>query len=235
MISTRLFATAFAVWKTFFISAETVADGLVGRLSPSRCDDRLSSWGRALLTRAAVDLQVEGLENLPSYACLFMSNHQSHYDIPILYTALPRSLRMVAKAELFKVPIWGRAMRDAGFVSVDRSGDRQQAEKAMRLVKEALKNGFNVWIAPEGTRSPDGRLGRFKKGGFILAIETDTPIVPVAISGSAGILPKKSKLLNLGVPVRVWFGKPIDPQGRSVPELMESVRSFLGSHLPQSV
>jgi 1-acyl-sn-glycerol-3-phosphate acyltransferase len=233
MSSASLSATAFALWKTLAISSSTVVEAFLGRLSSERCDQRLWNWGRTLLAKAEVDLQVEGLEHLPSSPCIFMSNHQSHYDIPILYAALPRSLRMVAKAELFKVPIWGRAMRNAGFVSVDRSGDRQKAEAAMRLVKEALKKGVNIWLAPEGTRSRDGRLGRLKKGGFILAVDTKTPIVPVAIDGSAGILPKKSKLVRLGVSVRVRFGSPIDPCGRTVPELMESVRSFLLAHVAQ--
>ena len=97
-------------------------------------------------------------------ACVYMSNHQSNLDIPILYSVFPGTLRMVAKAELFKVPLWGRAMREAGFVRVTRSGDRAEAMAAMRECGEAIARGVNVWIAPEGTRSLDGKVAQVQEG-----------------------------------------------------------------------
>jgi 1-acyl-sn-glycerol-3-phosphate acyltransferase len=227
-------ATALALYKTLAITLPTFADAMLGRLTIERSDVRLAGWSRALVRIADIDLTVEGLANLPrDRACIYMSNHQSHYDIPILYSVFPGTLRMVAKAELFRVPIWGRAMREAGFVRVTRSGDRAEAQAAMRECADALGRGINVWIAPEGTRSPDGRLGKFKKGGFILARDTGADIVPIAIDGSRGILPKNSKMVQRGVRVRVAFGAPIAVAGREVNSLAAEVRAFIAGHVTE--
>lgn len=227
-------ATVYAVYKTLAISVPTLAEALTGRLTIERCDRRLQEWSHAIVEQAGVNLTVTGLERMPrDHACVIMSNHQSHFDIPIIYCSFPSTLRMVAKAELFRVPIWGRAMREAGFVSVDRSGDRAQAMDAMRQAGEALARGVNIWIAPEGTRSPDGRLGKLKKGGFLLAQTTGATIVPLAIDGSRNILPKKSKLVRPGAVVRVTYGDPIQPSGRPLVEVMDEVRSFFAAHVTE--
>jgi 1-acyl-sn-glycerol-3-phosphate acyltransferase len=219
--------TAFAVWKTLEISLPTVADALTGRLTIEKSNARLRSWSRALVRYADIDLTVEGLDNVPrDHAVVYMSNHQSHYDIPILYSLFPGTLRMVAKAELFKVPIWGRAMREAGFVAVDRSGDREKAVAAMRSCAKAIAGGVNIWIAPEGTRSPDGKLGKLKKGGFLLARDTGADIVPIAIDGSRDILPKHSKMIMRRQKVRVKFGPKIAVAGKDTQALMAEVRAF---------
>jgi 1-acyl-sn-glycerol-3-phosphate acyltransferase len=227
-------ALLYSVYKTAAISVPTVADALVGRLSRERVDARLSDWGRGIVRHADVDLTVEGLSLLPrDRACVYMSNHQSHLDIPILYSIFPGTLRMVAKAELFKVPIWGRAMREAGFVRVTRAGDKKQAMEAMRECADAIAGGINVWIAPEGTRSPDGRLGKFKKGGFMLARDTGADIVPVAIDGSRAILPKNSRVIHRGVRVRVTFGRPIPSGGRELNALIAEVRQFIAANVTE--
>jgi 1-acyl-sn-glycerol-3-phosphate acyltransferase len=216
------------VWKTLQISLPTVADALSGRLTIARSDERLKSWSSALVRFADIDLSVEGMENVSrDHACVYMSNHQSHYDIPILFSIFPGTLRMVAKAELFRVPIWGRAMRDAGFVSVDRSGNRENAVAAMRQCAKAITGGINIWIAPEGTRSPDGKLGKLKKGGFLLARDTGADIVPIAIDGSRNILPKHSKVIMRRQKVRVKFGPKITVAGRDTQGLIDEVRAFL--------
>jgi 1-acyl-sn-glycerol-3-phosphate acyltransferase len=234
MSSGSVGATAFALYKTLAITLPTFADAMLGRLTTERADARLSSWSRALVRRAEVDLTVEGLANVPrDRACIYMSNHQSHYDIPILYSAFPGTLRMVAKAELFRVPLWGRAMREAGFVRVSRSGDRNEAMAAMRECADAVARGVNVWIAPEGTRSLDGRLGKFKKGGFILARDTGSDIVPIAIDGSRDILPKNSKVIQRGAHVRLVFGAPITVAGRETNSLMTEVRDFIAGYVTE--
>ncbi len=234
MIKSGLWATGYALWKTAAISAPTVLDALFGRMTIERGDRRLRDWAEGIVRQAQVNLTVDGLGRTPhDRACILMSNHQSHFDIPIIFAAFPRTLRMVAKAELFRVPVWGRAMRDAGFVSVDRSGDRAQAEAAMRQAGEAIARGVNVWIAPEGTRSPDGRLGRFKKGGFILAQATGAPIVPLALDGSRDILEKHSLRVRAGVRVRVTFGAPIYSKGRPIDEVMSEVKDFIAAHVTQ--
>jgi 1-acyl-sn-glycerol-3-phosphate acyltransferase len=229
--------TGYAMWKTLAISAPTVAEAAIGRLKPEVCDARLASWARALIDRADVQLDVHGLENVPrDRAYVVMSNHQSHFDIPILFCVWPGRLRMVAKIELFKVPIWGRAMLAAGFVPIDRSGSQEargQARAALDQAGKALASGTNIWIAPEGTRSPDGRLGKFKKGGFRLAAETRTPIVPIALDGSMDIVPKKTRIIHRGVKVRVTIGAPIPPGPPSAPvdETLSAVKTWIAAHV----
>jgi 1-acyl-sn-glycerol-3-phosphate acyltransferase len=220
-------ATASAVAHTLAISAPTVLDAYLGRLTRQRCDDRLAWWARGVLAAAHVEVRIEGSERVPPRPVVFMSNHGSHLDVPILFVACPGSLRMVAKAELFRVPIWGRAMKEAGFVSVDRSGDRDKARTAMEEAARIIRSGTSVWIAPEGTRSRDGALGRLKRGGFRLAIATETPIVPVHIRGAREILPAGSRFLNEGGTVEVRFGDVIEVAGRGEDELVAAVERFL--------
>jgi len=226
--------SGYAIWKTLAISAPTVAEAAIGRLRPEVCDARLRGWAHALVDRAEVQLQVNGLANVPQdRAFIVMSNHQSHFDIPILFCVWPGRLRMVAKIELFSVPIWGRAMRAAGFVPVDRSdspGARVQAQAALDEAAKAIGSGTSIWIAPEGTRSPDGKLGKFKKGGFRLAIDTKTPIVPIALDGSIDIIPKKTRVIHRGAEVRVTIGAPIDP-GKDVESILADVRAWIASHI----
>ncbi len=201
---------AYAIWKTLGISIPTVLEAQIGTITKEKSDARLSHWARAVIRHAEVNLSVNGLANVPTdRAFILMSNHESHFDIPLLYTAFDRSMRMVAKAELFNVPIWGRAMRAAGFVAVDRQGNREEARAAMERAGKILADGTSVWIAPEGTRSEDGFLGPFKKGGFRLALATHTPIVPVGIVGSRQIMPKHGRRIEVGVPVQINFGSPV--------------------------
>jgi 1-acyl-sn-glycerol-3-phosphate acyltransferase len=105
-------ATAYAVWKTFAISLPTMFEGALGRISPEVCDERLRGWSQGIVERAQVRVQVTGIELAPrDRACVLMSNHQSHLDVPILFSVWPGRLRMVAKAELFRVPVFGPATR----------------------------------------------------------------------------------------------------------------------------
>ena len=225
-------ASLYAVRRTLGISLRALGRAAIGRLSVENIDLLLHGWAHDIVSRSEIDLRVEGLDQVPlDRAYVIMSNHQSHLDIPLLYAAWPRTLRMVAKAELFRVPIWGQALKTAGFVSVDRSGDRKNAVEAMRACGEAIARGISIWIAPEGTRSMDGTLGKFKKGGFRLAIDAGVPIVPVAIDGSRAVLGKHEKAINLGQTVTVTFGKPLPVDGRKPDELMAAVESHLRAHL----
>lgn len=227
---------AFAVWKTLEISLPTVAEALVGKLTIERSDERLRSWSRALLDYADIDLTIEGLDNVPrDHACVYMSNHQSHYDIPILFALFPGTLRMVAKSELFRIPLWGRAMREAGFVAVDRSGDRERAVAAMKICAQAIAAGVNIWLAPEGTRSADGKLGKLKKGGFLLARDTGADIIPIAIDGSRDILPKHSKVIMRRQKVLVRFGPKITVAGKDTETLMGEVAAFFAANVTGGV
>jgi 1-acyl-sn-glycerol-3-phosphate acyltransferase len=227
-------ATLYAIYKTAAITLPTFADAMLGRLTRERADRRLADWSRSIVRHADVDLTVEGLHHVPrDRACVYMSNHQSNVDIPILYSVFPGTLRMVAKAELFKVPLWGRAMKEAGFVRVTRSGDRAEAMAAMEECGRAIGAGVNVWIAPEGTRSLDGKVAKFKKGGFILARDTKSDIVPVAIDGSRDILPKNTRVIQRGARVRVSFGPPVAIGARDLNAVIAEVRQFIVDHVTE--
>jgi len=136
------------------------------------------------------------------------------------------TIRMLAKTELFRIPLWGRSLRAAEFIEVDRSNHLkavQSIEQASRLVRD----GVSIYLAPEGTRSRDGRIGKLKKGGFHLALETGAPIVPVAIRGTIDILPRGGRVMRSGQRVRVQIGPPIEVAGRDLAGLMAQVMDFL--------
>ena len=155
------------------------------------CDERLDSWGKKVVAHAKMQIDVVGRENLrPGQTFLVMSNHQSHYDIPVMFYVMGPNIRMITKVELFKVPVFGPAMREAGFVSIDRE-NRLRALESLEVAKKKLADGVHIWIAPEGTRSRTGELLPFKKGGFTLALEAGLPILPVAIKGTRDALEAK--------------------------------------------
>jgi 1-acyl-sn-glycerol-3-phosphate acyltransferase len=218
----------FAAFQAARISAPTVVEALFGLAERSRHDRRLREFGKTVVDRARIRLEVIGAERVPpGRAYVYMSNHQSHVDIPVLYATVPSpTLRMVAKTELFRIPVFGRAMRAADFVEVDR-GDRVQAVAALDRARALIASGVSVWIAPEGHRSATGELGPLKKGGFHLARATATPIVPVAIDGTFEILPPGERAMRTDRPVRVEFGAPVPVAERPVDELMADVGDFL--------
>jgi 1-acyl-sn-glycerol-3-phosphate acyltransferase len=227
---------AFAAFQTAKISIPTIWDGLRGRVDPRICDARLDGWSRRLVEHARIELSVLGKEHVQSgQSYVVMSNHQSHYDIPVLFQALGISLRMVAKKELFEIPVMGSAMRYSGFVEVDR-GRHAKAVRSLNRARERLeRDGTSVWIAPEGTRSTTGALGAFKRGGFHLAVDAGLPILPVAIDGSRNVLKAKGLEVHKGQRVRVTVCPPVSvanlTRGR-VPELIESVRGAIAAHVP---
>ncbi len=210
------------------IAAPTAVEALAGRGDRAIHDQRLHAFAARFVRLARVELDVVGAARVPlDRAYVYMSNHQSHTDIPVLYATVPSStLRMVAKTELFRIPGLGRAMRASDFIEVDRK-DRARAVANLKRAASLIDDGVSVWIAPEGTRSSTGALGPFKKGGFHLAQDTGTPIVPVAIQGTLAILPPGSRDLRPGQRVRVEFGAPIATAGRAITEVMDEVRAFL--------
>jgi 1-acyl-sn-glycerol-3-phosphate acyltransferase len=141
---------------------------------------------------------------------VIMSNHSSLYDIPLIFVALPGSIRMLTKKELFSVPVWGRGLAAGEFVSINRH-DHRQALRDLDAAKGKMAGGISLWVAPEGTRSRDGQLGDFKKGGFVLAIQTGALILPIGIRGARDILPPKTFFrADLGRTAEVHIGAPID-------------------------
>jgi 1-acyl-sn-glycerol-3-phosphate acyltransferase len=225
------------IYETLAISFPTVVDAVQGRVTKKVCDERLARWSRAVVAHARIDLEVVGRENLkPGETYLIMSNHQSLYDIPVLFQAIGANVRMIAKRELFHVPIFGGALAAAGFIAIDRR-DRIAAIRDLDNARDLLAGGTHVWIAPEGTRSRTGELLPFKKGAFYLALETQLPILPVTMSGTRDALPAKGLRSSAGAKVRVTIHEPVDPkpyaargkQGRRA--LMADVRRTIESAL----
>lgn len=225
---------AHAIWQTLRISVPTLWEGLRGTLTAEASDRRLERWSRAIVERAHIDLQVAGLEHAPpGESFVLMSNHQSLYDIPVIYQALGRRIRMVAKQELFRVPVWGRAMQRAGFIALDR-GNRERSRQTLLASAGALEHGTSIWIAPEGTRSRDGRLGEFRKGGFHLALRSGCRILPITVNGTRAVLPAKGARITDGCQVRVVVHPPVDPAEYGEArrdELVARVRSAIASAL----
>jgi 1-acyl-sn-glycerol-3-phosphate acyltransferase len=218
------------------ITLPTAADGLLARKrKPEVYDARLFAWADRIKEIADIHLTVEGREYLSADdTFVIMSNHQSHFDVPVLYHCLRRRIRMVGKAELFRIPIFGGAMRVAGFVEVDRN-NRAQAVAALHGAEQALATGTNIWIAPEGTRSATGQLAPFKKGGFHLALGARARILPVSIDGTKDVLPAHSKYITPGQNVRVAISQPIDSKdygAERLADLMAAVRSAIAQHIP---
>ncbi len=144
---------------------------------------------------------------------IYITNHQSHFDVLALIVALPGQYRIIAKKELFRIPVFGWALALAGFIRIDRT-DRDQARRSLDVAARRVRAGRSVVVFAEGTRSADGRLAPFKKGGFILAINSGCPIVPITISGSRAILSRRSHDIRRGT-IDVVIGDPIDTSGAS--------------------
>lgn len=190
------------------------------------------SLARAAVWVAGVKVKTEGLDKLdPAGTYIFMSNHVSDLDPPILLPHIPRRTSALAKRELFKVPILGRALEMAEIVPVERD-KRDAAIQAIRRAGEVMRHGIHMTVYPEGTRSADGRLLPFKKGPFHLAAETGFPIVPVTILGTFEMMPKGTYSCKGGTATLV-FHAPVDPKsyaGRE--ELMQAVADAIESALP---
>lgn len=166
-------------------------------------------WARSLLFPTGIKVNVRGLSNIrPGRPYIFMSNHQSNFDIPILIAHLGVSFRWLAKAELFRIPLFGLAIKRSGYISIDRS-NRKAAIAGLRQAASTIRSGTSVSIFPEGTRSRDGRIHPFKKGGFILAVDAGVPVVPIVIHGTWPIMSKNRLMIRPG-PVNVEIFPPVN-------------------------
>lgn len=170
-------------------------------------------WARSILRSAGVEPVVEGRSHLPARGTfVLVVNHQSNLDIPLLLAGIERHLRFVAKEALFRIPLFGPAMRRTGNVAVDRQGsgkDRRKVSDAALSVRERV----SIAVFAEGTRSETGALGSFKKGAAVLAIEAQVPLIPAAIGGTGRALPKSRFRVRGGGKVALVIGAPLSTAG----------------------
>ena len=187
------------------------------------------AWTGSMLLAAGAKLEVEGLEKIDrSKSYIVVGNHQSHFDVFAIFFKLPLTARFMAKKELYKIPIFGWALTATGTVRIDRS-NREKSIASMNDALTRIRKGVTVVVFPEGTRSEDGTIKKFKKGGFVLALKGGIPIVPVSISGSRFILGKNKANVKSGK-IKMVFGNPIDTTSYSYQDrdkLSQTVREFI--------
>jgi 1-acyl-sn-glycerol-3-phosphate acyltransferase len=178
------------------------------------------NWGASILATCRARIVAEGIDKLdPSQSYVVMSNHHSLFDIPTMLTTMPFPFRMMAKASLFKIPFMGWYMSRVGYIPVERE-DPKQARRSLEEAGRRVASGLSVLVFPEGTRSPEGEVRRFKRGGFNLARAAGVPVVPVAIINSGRLLPRGSWHADPGV-IRVRVGDPLDPAEYAEPMALE--------------
>lgn len=169
-----------------------------------------SCWGRTLVRMApASGVRLLGLERIPAgRPVIFMANHQSYVDVPALFF-MPGQFKWMADEGLFRIPVFGWAMRMAGYVPVSR-GDARAGVQALERAKQWLQRGISVFIFPEGTRSRTGVFGRFQMGGVRLAAESGVPVVPVVVTGTRQLLPRGSWIFRWGIPIEIRILPPME-------------------------
>jgi 1-acyl-sn-glycerol-3-phosphate acyltransferase len=194
-------------------TGQSVIKRFLGTTNRAWVDATMHVWERRILKLVGVKCKVinpHHVEPQTGQPTIIMCNHSSIYDIPLSMHAFPHhSIRMLAKKELSRIPIMGKGMTAAEFPFIDRK-NRRQAIKDLQAVHELLASGIVMWIAPEGTRSKDGKIAPFKKGAFITAIHAKAMIIPIGIRGAYEILPAKTFQLNINQTAEVHIGDPID-------------------------
>jgi 1-acyl-sn-glycerol-3-phosphate acyltransferase len=190
-------------------------------------------WAWLILKTCGIRVVIHGLEKIrPGEPKIYMSNHRSYIDVWSIVACFPVDLKCVAKKELARIPVFGQALYMLGHIIIDRQ-DRGQSFTSLDRAAEKVRAGRNVLIFPEGTRAPAGRLGEFKKGGFVLAIKAGVPIVPISVTGSSELLPKDSYNVRSGV-VEIFIGDQIPTSGFTIENkeaLIERVRTEIAKNL----
>ena len=208
---------SFHWWRTVFwliptIAVYTIVLGILS-LASSLVDHRgniahwcARTWSRLILATTGVRVHTSGVERVPpDGGYVFISNHQSIYDIPILFSVLPFQLRIIAKASLGAFPVLGWHLRCTGHLLVDRT---KPGSTTLKQVAGLMNRGHSLLVFPEGTRSTDGRIGRFKRGLFLVAVEAGLPVVPVAVIGSRHVM-LKGRLMTCPGDVEVVVHDPL--------------------------
>ncbi len=184
-----------------------------GRNATCECEAAARNWSRRLVRASGATVKVTGTEGFDAETPhIIVANHQSWFDVFAIAGFLPARLRFVAKAELAKIPIFGPAWVECGHVSIDRKDRASAIHSITEAGRRIREENLSIVLFPEGTRSPDGSLKPFKKGAFVLAIQSGVPIVPVAVRGSWNVMPKGRFRLRPG-PIEVRMGAPISVEG----------------------
>lgn len=193
--------------------------------------DSIRLWSKFTIDIIGIDLEVEGKENIPEGPCVFIGNHTSILDIPVVYYASNKNIGFIAKKEILKTPILGYWLKKANCIPLDRENTRE-AIKAIAGGVENLKNGYSMMIFPEGTRSKDGKVGEFKKGSLKLATKAKVPVVPVAIDGAFKSFEKEREFKPSKI--KIIFSKPIETKSLTREEektLSGKIRDIIISNL----
>jgi 1-acyl-sn-glycerol-3-phosphate acyltransferase len=195
---------------------------------------RWSMWiVRTGLKLGRIRIEIVGREHIPARPAIFMANHVSNLDPPILLPLLPFRTAFFLKRSLLKIPIVGFGMRIAGFIPVDRDGRPESAKESVEAANKVLASGVSISTFPEGTRSRTGRMLPFKKGSFYLAMESGAPVVPISIWGSETMMTKGSLRIHPGT-AHLTFHPALDPhQFQNREQLSDAVRAAIESGLPQ--
>lgn len=195
----------------------------------------LSVWTiRTGLRLAGIRIEIKGLDNVPAHTpCIFMSNHVSNLDPPVLIPSLPGRTSAFLKRSLTKIPVLGYAFKLGDFIPVDRDGRVESAIESVHAARRVLDKGVHILAFVEGTRSRDGRMLPFKKGPFYLAMEAAAPCIPVSIYGTEKMMAKGSLRIRPGT-AHITFHAQIDPRNYATrEELMEAIRVAIASSLPE--
>ncbi len=233
-VAYRPFFMAFVVLQTFVLGLAAVLASLFDRTG--NAGFYLGKlWSRNNLYMSGVRVATRGLRHIrKNQPYIVMANHQSHYDVVALMGYLPLQFRWVMKIELRRIPFFGYCCERIGTISIDR-GDSEKARQSLQSAGEKIRAGASIMFFPEGTRSPDGRLLPFKKGGFVIALAAGVPILPVTVRGGRAILPKGTLKMIPGR-MEVIVHEPISVSGytnETKEDLMRKVQAVIESGLKE--
>lgn len=221
LLTLGLVITAFMCFWSIVFSIFSDSDNKVHKVA--------SLWAKILLRICNIKVKVIGKENLlPNKPQIFMANHQSDFDFLIVLAHIPVQFRLIVKKELFGIPVLGAAMRSAGYIGIDRNNLKEAIKNIDKAVLQIWK-GKSIMTFPEDTRSRGDEIKHFKHGSFYLALETGTPIIPISIIGSSGIMPRKS-LKIVPRQIKLVIGRPIEVTNFNVESrlnLIEKVRDTI--------
>ncbi|KTC72413.1 1-acyl-sn-glycerol-3-phosphate acyltransferase [Legionella birminghamensis] len=222
-----LWISLISVGYTASACARAIVKNWRGTITRPWVDQVIHRWSDNLLRLIGVECKIINPNNVAPVAgqpTILMCNHTSLYDIPLGFKAFPHhSIRMLAKKELSRIPIMGKGMAAAEFPFVDRH-NRHQAIKDLAEARKLMESGIVIWIAPEGTRSKNGRLAAFKKGAFITAIQAQAMIIPIGIRGAYDILPARTMQFNLNQVAEIHVGEAVDASQYSMENKEELVK-----------